>query len=124
MFIPKKGSHPLADATSSKLSHDKKLMNISGGNVAEPGVTRSDESEACDRTADLCQIRPILTCPDRGRVMGITSVGSGIEVKPLRHVVAIVLEQISQQGVRFGSDSGDREIRERQHGVRAVCLLH
>ena len=28
------------------------------------------------------------------------------------------------QGVRFGSDSGDREIRERQHEVWAVYLLH
>jgi hypothetical protein len=28
MFIPKKGSHPLADAAPSKLTHDKKLVNI------------------------------------------------------------------------------------------------
>ena len=43
--------------------------------------------------------------------MGIASVGSGIEVEPLRHVVAIVLEQIPQQDVRFGSDFGEHETR-------------
>jgi hypothetical protein len=83
MFVPKESSHPLAEATASEPGHDKELVNVVRAGGAHPFVGRSDDGEPRDRVTDLSQIRITAFRPNGGRIVGITSVGVGINLEEL-----------------------------------------
>ena len=111
-LIPEESCHSLSAAAPSEPADDKELVHFIGSNVAQPRGCRSDQRETRDRIANLRDIGVVSGLPYNGSIVRVASIGLGIDFKPLRHVVNVVLEQISKQRVRLGPDLRDQEIRQ------------
>jgi len=91
IFGPQPRGHASSDTASAKLAEHEKLVHVIAG-AAQPFRGRADQREARERIVELRQIGVPALFPDEGCVVGIASVGLGVDSKPFRHVVNIVLE--------------------------------
>src|ERR1700723_1882946 len=64
ILVPNQPRHISSAAAPSKSAHDKELVHLTGADVAQPLLRRSDQGKASDRIANLRQVGVVAVRPN------------------------------------------------------------